>query len=990
MEALYDRMALSIVDNPSSEDKTLALAILQCVTCSLRILTVAELSQLLNEDTTGMLDLEKTIVDICGGFVVIDNGGNVSMIHQTAREYLLSGKANSRPLQVDRGTAHQQLFLSCMRCLMAVGLRARVSRNQKPELLDYAASLWSSHLASTPTGYEEVFDVLRKFLAGNWILTWIHVLAAGGQLRVLIQASRHLSRYSAQQRGEDTARDETDVHILEQELLDSWAIDLVKTVGKFGTILRRNPEAIYKLIPPFCPHNSPMYQQFGKPESRILAVSGLSTENWDDSLARLPFGTYASSIMAAGSQIVVLASSGIVSIFDSSVFEEAAISPIKHGERVYRMEINSNATLLATYGYKTTKIWELSSGRCKLSVSSIESRPRPLAMLFVDSATLLVGSEDRRIRSLDLTGASPAWELMAELEEPELEGHFINSSNYMALNKDGSLIAVAYRGHPLSAWETDGPVHVGHCWRKREEVSRGEVIEAVWHPHSPEVLGLYIEGVVFKWSPYDGEIEEMATGASKLAISRDGNLLATGDVHGTVKVYTFSGFSLLYQLASTDTVLGLAFSPDLRRFYDIRGRYGNAWEPNALMRFAEQTGKDTDSQFDSESLARSSTVSMSSSQRVDSITVLAASPIGRLYTCGTDKGTVSLYDTQHGKLADLHMSKSFLSIEQMVCSNEGRLMCFSDSSKRIFIMSISLKPGSVDSEPAVETLAEISMKSTTKGPLLQLLFSPDSSQLLIHASSTLHVISLGSCSIIASVELDTAAQLHWILHPQDPTRILGFGTKMIHILDWSLVKHETYGIGHRLIDDPIGQADLPDAVKLDRVLVTHDKKQILLQMTDWSHNPHEKTFLCLKTSSISTSTAEPLEQESNTDAISITPTVVAQNIASQITFALSFLPHGRLVFLSKDYSICSWQLQTSPNKTASSTPATRAASTAIRPTAPNRTSSAIVKPFKELFALPGDWISRDCLRLCRIWGKENSLLCPRNGEVALVRSAGLV
>lgn len=113
---------------------------------------------------------------------------------------------------------------------------------------------------------------------------------------------------------------------------------------------------------------------------------------------------------------------------------------------------------------------------------------------------------------------------MAELEEPELDGHFLNAANYMAISKDGSLIAVAYRGHPLSAWETDGPTHIGHCWRNRVESARGEVIEAIWHPHMPEVIGLYLEGVVFKWAPYDGEVEEIAIGASRLALSKDGNL----------------------------------------------------------------------------------------------------------------------------------------------------------------------------------------------------------------------------------------------------------------------------------------------------------------------------------------------------------------------------------------------------------------------------------------------------------------------------------
>lgn len=47
MEASYDRMASSIAQNPSATDRALVSAILQCVTYSLHVLTVAELSQAL-------------------------------------------------------------------------------------------------------------------------------------------------------------------------------------------------------------------------------------------------------------------------------------------------------------------------------------------------------------------------------------------------------------------------------------------------------------------------------------------------------------------------------------------------------------------------------------------------------------------------------------------------------------------------------------------------------------------------------------------------------------------------------------------------------------------------------------------------------------------------------------------------------------------------------------------------------------------------------
>lgn len=998
MEALYDRMAFSIAQNPSTTDRALALAILQSVTCSLRVLTVAELSQALDEETSKMLDFQRSIVDLCRGFVVIDNGGNVAMIHQTAREYLLGGV--DRPFHVDRNYAHNQMFLSCMRCLMAIGLRTKVKGTQKPEFLDYAASSWSSHLKSTPLDCEQAVEVLNKFLTGHWVLTWIQVLATSKKLRVLVQASKHLTKYSAKRREYDAARNEKDHHIVKQELIESWAEDFVKIVGKFGAILRRNPESIYKSIPPFCPPNSAIYQQFGKVKDKSLLVSGLSSENWDDSLSRISFGfgTYASSISAAGAQIVILVSSGRVVLYDSSIFEEATTSPIEHGERVYRMALNKTGTLLATYGYLTTKIWEISTGKCKITVENIESRPRPLAMSLTNNSTmLLIGTEDRRVRSLDLTQMSPTWQLVAELEEPELEGHFLNSSNHMALNEDGRLIAVAYRGHPLSAWETDGPVHIGHCWRKREEVARGEVVEAIWHPHDPEVLGLYIEGVVFKWRPYDDETSEIATGASRLAISRDGNLFATGHVRGTVKVYTTSHFCLLYQLASEDTVLGLVFSPDSHRFYDIRGYYGNAWEPNALMRFAQQRGKDSENGSEIESLGQVSTTSESWSGRIDSITVLAGSPIGRLYCCGTEKGTVRLHDTQRGKLADLHVSKSFLSIEQMSWSNDARYLCFSDSSKKLIIMSIT--PGTGNLDPFVETKAEISMKNRTNGPILQLLFHPDSSQLLVRSSSTICTISPTSPSVTLSLEMHTS-DCKWITHPQDPALIIGVGPNDIHILDWNLSERQTYKLEYaRHQSMPLNPESVLEQTTVDRVLVTHDRQHLMVQTSLLNQNSKEKTFLYFEISSWTTSpSAKPnLDQERR--SIAITPFILPRNLSSQIALALCFLSHNKLIFLSRTYSICSWRLPfrsgrllSSPSTSRSTSRATVTSnSTTLLDHCDNSsTDDAAGDEIELLFSLPGDWISRDCLALCSIWAVERSLLCPRNGEIAVVRCAGLI
>ncbi|KAI8958212.1 hypothetical protein F5Y11DRAFT_336860 [Daldinia sp. FL1419] len=977
MEAVYRRMALSVSQNPSPSNRALALSILQCVTGAVRGLTIAELSQALDEDISEILDLERSIVDLCGGFLVIDNSDNVTLIHQTAREYLLD---SNHPFNVDPEDAHERMFKGCMKCLMTVGLRGKINQNQKPEFVDYASRYWSSHLISISPDRKQVSEILKKFLTSHWVLTWIYVLASYNQQRTLVETSRDLSKYCALLEQHNTAQQDQGPLIIEQGLLESWSTDFVKLVGKFGAHLRRNPESIYKLIPPLCPQNSSMYQIFGKREAKNISVLGTSTQDWDDLLARIPFGfeNYASSVTAAG-PLFSICSRRRVFMYDSSTIEETSTSPVEHGENIYRMELNNTATLLATYGYKTTKIWETLTGNCRLTVDNIASRPRPLSMLFTKgNNTLLVGSEDKQIRSLALNQQHPAWELVADLEEPPLEGHFLNGSSYMAMNGDGTLIAVAYRGHPLSAWEIDGPVHLGHCWRTHNENDRGDVVNAVWHPHSLELFGAYIEGVLFKWSPHNGDIAEMRTGASKLAISRDGNFLVTGDARGTIKVHATSNLDLIYQLASQNTVGDVAFGPDHRRFYDVRGLYGNVWEPTSLMKFPEQTDRSIQTRSKRDILNPNSLTDSSPSRRIDDITVVAVSPTGRLYSCGTESGRVYIIDLHVKKIIDNYTQGSPLGIYELCWSNDGRYVCFCGSAKSICIKSII--PGTDNSELAVETKGEVSVSNISRGPILQLLFRPDSTGFLVFGSDSAHAISITTLSVTRSVEFETT-ESQWIAHPQDPELVIGFGTSRIHVMTWDLTQIRVYTpnlegyLYHNFVS---------------RVLVTQDKEHLLIQTFLANHNSRERGLYYLKGSDLPTLSQTTAKDDQTNNPMVITPITLSKNVSSEIALPLQFHSEGHLTFLSKDFSVCSWKPPSGPGYR----PMTLVGSMAIQNPAnspkDHQLGISILKQSKELILLPGDWINRDRINrdsraLWVLWSAEKAFLCPRNGDVAVVK-----
>ncbi|KUI52743.1 Vegetative incompatibility protein HET-E-1 [Cytospora mali] len=747
MQALYDRMAGAISDLSNPRDKSLATNIIQCLTCSLRVLSLSEMTQALGEAATGILDLPHTIRALCGDFAVVDNDGNVSIVHKTARDYLLNPEEGR--FGIDWKVAHKQMFLSSMQCLMSLGLRTKLSRSQQPDFLDYAAGSWSSHLRHSSLHDQDVATILKKFLTRTWVLNWIQALATTGQLRTLIHASKDLSTVASQSMQQGLA-----LGVLDNELLSSWSVDLLRVVGRFHGPLQRKPDSIYSLIPPFCPKGSAIHQQFGK--TGPLTVKGLSSEKWDDLLAKISLGkSFASSIQAAGSLVAVLVDPGVIHIHEASDFRALESSPINHGERVYRIQLNKAASLMATYGYQTTKVWKIASGECIISVESIQTKTRPLAMMFTDDdSNLLVGTCDRRLRSLSLGQPEPEWENFSDIEEQmQLEQYVTNSASHMALSLDGSLVAVAYRGHPVSVWETDGPMHIGHCRRQNESVAFRELRDLVWHPYQPEVLGLNIEGVVFRWAPYEDTVDEIPTGATRLSVSNDGELFVTGDAYGRVKLYTTSSFTLLHQFSAQDAVIGLTFSPDSQRFYDIRGYYANVWEPMALARYANHTKIDTDpvNENSSARVPKESNISLTA---IDPVTVLSGSPKGRLYCVGTQMGSFSLHDTRNGKLATLYASKAKFAIENIAWSDDGKHICCSDFSKQVIVFAVS--QDSQGSSPTYEQKASISMRQVTKGPITQLLFHGESSYILIYTSTQIHVISLSSYAVEKSRELDMA------------------------------------------------------------------------------------------------------------------------------------------------------------------------------------------------------------------------------------------
>jgi WD40 repeat protein len=994
MEALYDRMALSVQAASSASDRKLGQTILGWATCAQRLLTVEELGDALGNEA-GVLEIHRTIAELCGGFVTVDHEGRVAMIHETAREYLTRGSEKGRPLVIDSRTTNDMLLKRCMACLTGSALRSQINRGQSPALLGYAATAWPHHLSlSSALGNFEILDVVANFLRTPYVLTWIYIAAQSGELRTLVAASRHLADIATKLR----RRRNDDESVSTRQtiaVIEGWATDLVKILGKFGSNLRSQPDSIYKLIPPFCPEDSMIYRQFGRKESRALHVSGFTTSAWDDCLARFSLdpGAVASTIIASGGRIALLSvtrNTSQIIVYNSSTFEEQR--RIAHPERVLSIQANKLGDLLVSYGYVTTRVWDVATGDCLKTIKNPRKRPRPQSIMFSDKQNaVVVCGEDRCIRTCSLDDDSLEWTIHSQIDEESLHDTIVNFPTCSALSPDGSMVAFGYRNHPLTVWELEPPMLLGQCYVRLDETDMtveektwGEVFRVAWHPLNGEVFGLTQVGLLFRWDPHEEETSATVhSGGDSLAVNQDGSLVATGDGVGTVKIFASADFSRLYQLSSQDPVLYLAFSADSRRLYDTRGTYGNVWEPNSLVRLADCPDLSSDTSSETESLAKVSLLSEHHFARVDSVISLAGQSFGPLYCSGTEKGVATLYEAGRGKVCELARLASYMPIEHVVWSGDGRLVALADLSGKLAIKRVARSGENRDTWEASHEF-DVVIPPEDGNIISQLIFHPTGSKLFVATPVKVFSVDLQSRTVAESL-LDLTLKVKWACHPTRSDTLLGFGNTAVHVLSWDSLRQTEQ---HSYLPPRMGRSSTVsissaafaragsfqrDTELLGRLITNMDSPEVLLEIS--SANPSgqfESQYLLFDIGNLRLGEAGQGEPR-------MLPAVVfAADISSRIREPLAILSRRRLVFLDVDGWICTWRLPSSTSGDPS----------ALRRTKAPESGTDGLPGLEKYYFLPGDWIKGSDTRLCTVT-PDGTLLCPRNGDVVTVQASRL-
>lgn len=996
MDSLYRRMETSIKTLTRVSDKDLARTIIIWATYSRRPLTTDELLRALQPQFPAVLDLSFTISKVCGHFVTIDSCSHIRLVHQTAREYLT--KSSDLPFSINTHESQADLFSKTISIFYDRQIRSIAVQKPIIPFYVYSATSWAYHLNLSSAGSDASLTLLTRFFEGSHVLSWIHLLAILGELKVLIFTAQSLTNYIQKRKKIDASKMPLLHCLSDLHLLELWAIDLLKLAGKFGGHLLQEPTAIYKYIPQFSPRNSALFQQFGSSNSPV-SVTGLSDSDWDDCLTRVSVGSEHQALMAicSGWYLAVLSSEGVVHLWNSLTFEK--ICTFSHEEHLFTMCFSKKGEMLASYGFRTTRIWSITSRRQLITISN-PTGTRPLYMTFTkNDAAVLMGSDLRNIQEFSMCDVDKGWqecEISRSSEETTLKGTFSNAPTAMAINGDATEIAIAYRGSPLAVWALTKPQCISKCKRrlgnyKKTSNSWTGVNRILWHPNSGELLGIYTDGAVFKWHPLEESHHELTANSqatpSELDCSLNGVVFATSEVNGAVRIYSYEHFALIYQLSSEDMVTGLCFSPDIRRFYDLRGSYCNAWEPNVLIRMSnmDEAVSEVDTEVGSTKMSYLASEVWAES-RVP-ITAVSTREQGRLICTGNEEGLVELHDINDQKKLVVGESAAEMGIDHIVWDEDGRHIAYAELGGRIVIRSVVQWDDKSKNEFGWRCQPAISVKASVKnGGISQILFSPDANFLLVASLNSAQLWSVQLKSILAVYMSPTPGVEHkWVTHPSDKGDILVFTATSIIALGWTDLKEkgrwryvlpsadgarretvehrQSLLLQHNSSENPMSPLEAEDII--DQVITTQSKTYILAclqQRSSKSNQGHGSRFRLIELASL-----KPTTVEASSSINATTP--IPKNVAATIEKPLNILGEDLLVYLDKSFWVCSCRINNNNNNSRLGTEQEHEDATTSR----------------RHFFLPRDWVDAESLKLCRIMA-DGTLLCPRKGEVAVVRS----
>ena len=997
MTPIYARM-MSKLDQQLPRNRKMASLILIWAAFSFRPLSIVELRTALEPEFEDLTSLEDIVHHVCGGFVQV-RGSKVGLIHETAKHFLISETIENK-IQMTTSKSHEYLAIACLQYLSSTKERQwrtllkRVEDNQEPTqrnitrnsgvitknhpFLLYAAKSWAYHLSSARTESSKLQSTLFEFFKRD-TLTWINTLALLGDLRTLIRSAQYLKTFI--KRREKARAEATSAKLQDDDSgnLRFWAVDLSRLVGKFGSILLLSPSSIYKHIPAFCPDNSMIRKVFGR-TNNAFSVIGISNPDWDDCHARLSVDPddSASRLLATVDIFAALVPQAhSLVVWQAETCEE--IRRINHGEYLIEMAINKKGDRICTAGIQTIKIWDVGTGS-HLASNPKTSDTHVIALAFgIRDCEILVGYQDYTVTCYEWRTHGRIFDFRACPE-----GGLYGGLKIMKFSPDGTQVAFGSKGIPIEIWDLRRQTRA-HRYMIQQDAAGAESEnllppEAIqWHPAVERVYILYHNMRLVDWNPTFEEQTEYQIGAKEMVCSPCGNFLLTSDNRGAIRVFSLpdyvseqdSKFRLIYHLEYDELVRDLAFHPDGQRFYDIRGTICNVWEPEALVQ-ADELGADEGSS-NAGSLI-SSGPAEAFQDDCSQITAIASEPKDFAFCCGRDDGTLSIHEMNGGKrLRSLPGHATDAAIIALKWSRSGNWIASADDSGHVLVRKVQM-PSASHPNLLIWKASDFRVEDG----IVQLLISPNDKHLLVVCSSSLRLWDVKNKIICQYRKFAPHTQGRWIEHPTVPEHLIMVCSKEVHVFTWEELQPLTPTSGLPFYRDTmeavpttepttelhsaqtaftdmtlhpfpylLKHSDPPEVVS--SVIRTRGGQSLIFEFgplfAQGQKRPRKKRIELFHTLDLEVPEDGEDHRIPLRGSISELSGILSRVIGSY---------QNQVVFFNHQHWLCSWDLEI------------------------NGASH------RKHLSLPQDWLNAETLNLTTLT-PMGTLLCPRNGEVAIIK-----
>ena len=754
MVPYYERTTQAMSNN--RKEKHIAKAVLIWTVASSRTLSISELSQALKLDIDTILSSAKGAVEgLCGQLVSVEHDtGLVSLVHPTAREFLLSHNAGE--FSIAKPLAHERIALACLKLLTSTEMqpprnrRQRQERGEQSPFLDYALTQFSEHIRSASSETDELFFAIDRFFRTN-VLSWIEMIARKGDLHCIIQTSKNVKAY-LDRRAKYMSPLSSQV-----KMIDGWSIDLSRIVARFGAALLHHPSSIHFLIPPLCPFGSAIHRQFGKKPDGLNVV-GSTQAAWDDCIASVTYGEdkIASAVSCGESCIGVGTESGNIHVYNDDSFQKKNV--LELGLPVDLIHFTTGGLLVAC----TIKSVILQDIRGRV-IWKNRLRFRCILLTSSDVAIIAV-SQSGHLFKWNISDGSVMDDRLFPYRsyDPDVEPHehAIKAPSLASISPDMEILALAYRGGTVCLWELQSGEDLCDSeptgWAQDEESKLASVLLFNPNPDINLLLVIYTNHDLSLYDSWSGSRMEtrkaVGVGVLSASCSPDGRTLATVDMHGNIQIWDFESLTLLYHVSSPSASFRLlSFTSDGSSLVDIAASGMRIWSPASLIRKPTED----DNSVSDDAYPLGAIEGQYEIQKTSKISVLSAHPSLPFVFAGKFDGEVVTFSTKAGQqMPDLYTHPHAARIATITIHSTN-LIASCDVHGVVQVWTLLWEP------PCSIRRGKLVLEVHLSARIQQLCFSAEGQHLLIATNQSDQVYSIDNGLRVGLLDFESSKRTNW-------------------------------------------------------------------------------------------------------------------------------------------------------------------------------------------------------------------------------------